>query len=350
MPTENRSSNTEMVSFPRELSDDLAELIAHRARVCGGGAFEIWEAICEGFAAPATQPHPEPIAWMVGTAFWWTKEEAERDAAATGLPIVGLGPMAGKAPVVQRQGDPLPITNDMHRLMEGCRIGEFKDEGGSETVEALAVASLDAKSSMGHDADSYMAGYCAALFEQAEPFIWMSLNSQRLGDPSEVERLRNDHTEAVNFGMRYQDQCKALRAQLAEAHGLLREADEFMYIMTGHDSHARLAHRYGEKWWDAIDKLRGKVCTAISASAEPSAPKCTHRFMSLADRPRRCADCDAIEPSAPVDIDERTEFEEASEPDGANLDRNSDGDYVNPYVQSSWEGWSMRAALERKPS
>ncbi|EJN33291.1 hypothetical protein PMI38_04846 [Pseudomonas sp. GM84] len=42
---------------------------------------------------PAPQPHPEPMAWMVGTAFWWTKEEAERDAAETGLPIVGLGPM-----------------------------------------------------------------------------------------------------------------------------------------------------------------------------------------------------------------------------------------------------------------
>lgn len=47
------------------------------------------------------QPHPEPIAWMVGTAFWWTKEEAERDAAATGLPIVGLGPMTGSAEVEQ---------------------------------------------------------------------------------------------------------------------------------------------------------------------------------------------------------------------------------------------------------
>ncbi|MHC5125532.1 hypothetical protein ACYST8_05625 [Pseudomonas inefficax] len=51
------------------------------------------------FTQPAPQPHPEPIAWMVDTAFWWTKEEAERDAAATGLPIVGLGPMpdAGEA-------------------------------------------------------------------------------------------------------------------------------------------------------------------------------------------------------------------------------------------------------------
>lgn len=45
------------------------------------------------------QHNPEPIAWMVGTAFWWTKEEAERDAAETGLPIVGLGPMTGSIEV-----------------------------------------------------------------------------------------------------------------------------------------------------------------------------------------------------------------------------------------------------------
>ena len=85
-------SSTEMVSFPRELSDDLAELIATRARVCGGGAFEIWEAICEGFGAPASQRH-DPIAWMVGTAIWWIKEEAERDAAATGKAITPFGPL-----------------------------------------------------------------------------------------------------------------------------------------------------------------------------------------------------------------------------------------------------------------
>lgn len=50
---------------------------------------------------PAPQPHPEPIAWMVGTAIWWTKEEGERDAAATGLPIVGLGPMTDTSELEQ---------------------------------------------------------------------------------------------------------------------------------------------------------------------------------------------------------------------------------------------------------
>lgn len=60
------------------------------------------------FEIAAPQPHAEPTAWMVGTAIWWTKEEAERDAAATGLPIVGLGPMSGVTPE-QHQGEPVVL-------------------------------------------------------------------------------------------------------------------------------------------------------------------------------------------------------------------------------------------------
>ena len=214
MPTENRFSNTEMVSVPpyigleplvglyypaqcrscgwvgssEELTEDDAQCTRDVGdRLCLGDCDELDRddllGIIQAMAQPAPQPHPDPIAWMVGTAFWWNKEEAERDAAATGLPIVGLGPMTGIASAEQSQSEPLPITNYMGRLMEACRIGEFKDEGGSETIEALAVESLDAKSSMGHDADSYMAGYTAALYEQAEPFIWLSLNSHRRREP-----------------------------------------------------------------------------------------------------------------------------------------------------------------------
>lgn len=87
----------------------------------------------------------------------------------------------------------------------------------------------------------------------------------------EVERLRDEAHQDGLLRVRYGKQIDELHAQLAEAQALLREADEFMYIMTAHDGHAKLAHRYGKDWWDAIDKLRGKVCTALSASAEPSA-------------------------------------------------------------------------------
>ncbi|GLO05729.1 hypothetical protein PPUJ13061_56330 [Pseudomonas putida] len=117
MPTENRSSNTEMVSalmpcpfcgekpqITKHHREDIYSFM-HRCPVLGPislGFREDQQAHIEKWnarAQPAPQPHPEPIAWMVGTAFWWTKEEAERDAAATGLPIVGLGPMTDTAEV-----------------------------------------------------------------------------------------------------------------------------------------------------------------------------------------------------------------------------------------------------------
>jgi len=53
-------TNKQMISFPRELSDELGELIAEKASVCGGGAFEIWEAICERFGKPDPLWNPSP--------------------------------------------------------------------------------------------------------------------------------------------------------------------------------------------------------------------------------------------------------------------------------------------------
>ncbi|MBK5004096.1 DUF3850 domain-containing protein [Pseudomonas sp. S32] len=142
MPTENRSSNTEMVSVPRvhelkirqtPLADLLSGLKTGEIRDCSDREFAVGDTVllreidngrdytgtvarrtithvqkhyglpdhlCVlSYGQPAPQPHPDPIAWMVGTAIWWTKEEAERDAAATGLPIVGLGPMTVSAEV-----------------------------------------------------------------------------------------------------------------------------------------------------------------------------------------------------------------------------------------------------------
>lgn len=86
-------------------------------------------------------------------------------------------------PAAQHQGAPTPITNDMHRLMNAYRLGEFNDEGGSDTVEALSVASFDAVESHSHDTDSCMDVYCAALYEQAKPLIWLALKPKHQGEP-----------------------------------------------------------------------------------------------------------------------------------------------------------------------
>jgi hypothetical protein len=98
MPTENRSSNTD----PRDVFIRLNPLgLGEDELRKDSTGFEdqrthsdyllFLAGYRETHAEP--QPHPEPIAWMVGTAFWWTKEEAERDAVATGKPIIPFGPM-----------------------------------------------------------------------------------------------------------------------------------------------------------------------------------------------------------------------------------------------------------------
>lgn len=89
-------------------------------------------------AEPAQHIHPEPIAWMVGTAIWWTKEEAERDAAATGLPIVGLGPMPESSkPAIPEGYCLMPRQLTSENGAKALLLGEFKLEVTRECPECL---------------------------------------------------------------------------------------------------------------------------------------------------------------------------------------------------------------------
>ncbi|SNB84426.1 hypothetical protein SAMN02745900_04427 [Pseudomonas sp. URIL14HWK12:I8] len=102
MPTENRSSTIEqhdhiegiidMVSVPRHTLENIL-----KDGSCKPEVYASFRQADQDIRAlldqPAQQPHAEPIAWMVGTAIWWTKEEAERDAEAMGLPVISVGPI-----------------------------------------------------------------------------------------------------------------------------------------------------------------------------------------------------------------------------------------------------------------
>ncbi|MFJ4256543.1 hypothetical protein ACIP01_06245 [Pseudomonas monteilii] len=105
MPTENRSSTIEqhdhieeiidMVSVPREVIEFAAGLKWHGYKSGTDQKNDQLHALNKLraiLAAPTTQ-HPEPIAWMVGTAFWWTKEQAELDASMIGQPVIAIGPI-----------------------------------------------------------------------------------------------------------------------------------------------------------------------------------------------------------------------------------------------------------------
>lgn len=78
--------------------------------------------------------------------------------------------------------------------------------------------------------------------------------------------------------------------KLTKALELLKEADNFMYIMTGHDSHARLVHQYGKEWWTPVNELRGKICTALSNQSAPAdkGEECVHDFRMFSGECHKC--------------------------------------------------------------
>lgn len=367
MPTENRSSNTEMVSVPREhelkirqtpLADLLSGLKTGEVRDCSGREFAVGDTVllreiddsrdytgtvlrrtithvqknyglpdhlCVlSYGQPAPQPHPEPIAWMVGTAFWWTKEEAERDAEATGLPIVGLGPMAGTAPAQQQEGEPVFILAEP--IAPWFYFADCADPDYSGLFNHESEALTQVNDNGGQVVKLWNVPPCA--------------------DPSEVERLRAELATVKADRDAYAQNAIDLRAQLAERDALPQFAQTVIRKLKRFRDCAEDGQGadIGKTWFDVLVELG--LLNRVQRS--PAWWEITDEGDALLDG--RAALSARAEPGAQVDIDERAEFEEASEPDGANLDRNSDGDYVNPYVQSSWEGWSMRAALERKPA
>ncbi|NIX95350.1 hypothetical protein HCG45_21680 [Pseudomonas fulva] len=134
MPTENRSSNTEMVSVPRHWAQET--ITAGPGECVSKSDIAL---LSKALYRPAPQ-HPDPIAWMVGTAFWWTKEEAERDAAETGLPIVGLGPMTCTAEVERLRGWVSAYKESRERLHEWLREEQLKNISlRAQVAEAQAL-------------------------------------------------------------------------------------------------------------------------------------------------------------------------------------------------------------------
>lgn len=303
MPTENRSSNREMVSVPREhelkirqtpLADLLSGLKTGEIRDCSDREFAVGDTVLlreidDGrdytgtvarrtithvqkhyglpdhlcvlsYGQPAPQPHPEPIAWMVGTAFWWTKEEADRDAAETGLPIVGLGAMTCAAPAEQRQGEPVALPAKLHP----CKVIAA---GWNQCLDVI--------------------GRLGPLYTHA--------------DPGEVERLRDLSSKLAKCSKDQLAIIEDLRAQLTECEAMaamIAEREWAEHVGTGpvsskveaaftqlhndlHEAGEKLAERDallrdflevatgGFSDSDHVLRVRRRLETFLSASAEP---------------------------------------------------------------------------------
>jgi hypothetical protein len=248
MPTENRSSTIEqhdhiegiidMVSVPREVIEFAAGLKWHGYKSGTDQKDDQFQALNKLrtiLAAPAPQSHAEPIAWTVGTAIWWTKEEAERDAAATGLPIVGLGPMTATGPAEQKHREP---------------VAWVRFRNGEPDYDCDAVMISNVRGDTLGDGDSWEPVYTRA-------------------DPGEVERLRSIER---SYGLREAllEQVKGERdrmiARTMELSGQLADQDALLQ---------KLKETLQREYWDeyaGLDETRELIEAAMSASQEPSTP------------------------------------------------------------------------------
>ncbi|MCO1622205.1 Lar family restriction alleviation protein [Pseudomonas putida] len=292
MPTEYRPSNTEMAAklspcpfcgqqdaFVEQLDSDASVVICQgrideHSACLARGPVGVQQHECEDQPGrdqavkewnkrAAAQNHPEPIAWMVGTAFWWTKEEAERDAAETGLPIVWLGPMPCAAPGEQLHGEPVALPS---RLPVRMPQGRNLPRNYAEAWNA-----------------------CLTEIEKLGPLYTHA-------DPGEVERLQLE-IEKLRLSLTLNDDAliqdgfvrienRALRSRIDEQHELLRE------IKNARD------------WNGSYRALEKRIDAALSASAEPSAlsdaldcKQCAHPDCGKFDGPRQ-VECRAMADNA----------------------------------------------------
>lgn len=153
-------------------------------------------------------------------------------------------------------------------------------------------------------------------------------------DPGEVEQHIKRRMEMAEQKTELHRQIEALRAQLAEAHALLRHREEML---------AKVAGGWPIHIFTKDNPLRIKTCGEVMAYSVDGG------MMTTFD-PEKMQLSASAEPSAPVEIDERAEFEKhyASKNEGY-CPSAFDGEYDWHDAQPCWESWQARAAMEKKP-
>ncbi|WJN52069.1 hypothetical protein [Pseudomonas asiatica] len=257
MPTENRSSNTEMVSVPRVPTDEMIVAFA-----------EAW------YSKRQTIDDPDML-----------------DAYAAMLAV---------APAQQHQGEPVA-----YRQRFIC-----PDEGPSSWVLTDSNV-LDGRPG------------------------WEVVPLYTHADPAEVERLREGISKHWEVVCDQRAELDKLRAQLATC----TDARETLSAQL-RAAHTKLAER---------DALLREIASIPGDSINYHA---THM-----SRIARAALSASAEPSAPVECDERADFERhviltTGRPIDSELKRHPvrHDEYECRTMQTRWNDWQARAALDRKPS
>lgn len=129
------------IQFPREPDDALYEYLAEKARVCGGGADEIWEGLCTRFGL---QPAAEPVAWQhrvtAGPQTGWSLWAPGRGKEWAEHYTVEVRPLYAVAPTPPAKYDDtlLPFLALMRKeLADNCHKGDREGWLRMSTESAL---------------------------------------------------------------------------------------------------------------------------------------------------------------------------------------------------------------------
>lgn len=183
-------------------------------------------------------------------------------------------------------------------------------------------------------------------------------------DAGEVERLREELEEHQAKAEMFYGKQQLAETRLKNAENRLAERDALLRVHTDHVAtlcdvmfrHGLGMEKEAEQKIYAALRQQQLVFSSLSASAEPSAPKCEtcsdHGAVGNILNAEPCPDCSY---SAPVERDERAEFEswvstrKVCTHKGATLKKDRAGNYLDYRINDRWLTWQSRAALECKP-
>lgn len=98
------------------------------------------------------------------------------------------------------------------------------------------------------------------------------------------------------------DRLEILQPELTKARELSQEVDDFLYLLNGHDSYARIPHKYGKPCHEVIDDLRAKLCAFLTSQLTAPAAKVRQYYY----RTNNCKAPDSKDPACDCWHDEGT--------------------------------------------
>lgn len=254
MPTENRSSNTEMVLVPRELTPEMRQAYeAHSLAPVGPISKTGYLAMLD--AAPAEQPQGEP--------------RQERCDTCHGLGEVATGTVThhGYNQPPEPDLEVCPecsgeqrwyVAGDIDRLVRELDVLLNGDGAAPQAKLCDLVAQVAASKKHPGEQVAWVADVVMHNGEKIIDGNMAFMASAEIGtklythaDPGKVERLRDALDECDGDRWKLRTERDTLRAQLAERGALLRHLYDHNELSLGDDQ---------------------LILAALSASAEPSAP------------------------------------------------------------------------------